>query len=164
MNGTPKERISKARKFAWEVALQVSVWAIIGTIATSIYWIPIVYGTVTAVGKNSMTGETNRTAIAELAVIVGDMGVLYGNAEILDVGDTLTAQVNFHSDARRYSEPGTRLVLTNTGDGRKMSATVEVDGKFEGEPHIFLNLSRAAGRRVGASPGDLIQVMIVAEK
>ena len=163
MNETPKEKISKARKFAWEVALQVSVWAIIGTIASSIYWIPIVYGTVTAVGENSEAVGKNKTAIEELGVIVGDMGQLYGNAEIQAVGDTLTAQVNIHSDARRYSEPGTRLVLTNTGDPRKMSATVVVDGKFESEPHIFVTLTRAAGRRVGANPGDLIQVMIVQE-
>lgn len=160
---TPREHISKARKFAWEVAVQVSVWAIVGMIATSFYWIPLVYGTVTGVGVNAGGIASNSKAIGELTETLGGMGQLFGNAEILDAGDTMTAQVNIHSDARRYSEPGSRLVLTNTGDRRKMSVTITVDGKFESEPHIFLTLSRAAGTRLGAAPEDVIQIMIEPE-
>lgn len=158
------EKISRAGKFAREWAMNVTVFISVSLFFSAWYWIPAAYSTVTAIGENSTSVETNEKAIEELAVIVGDMGQLFGNAEILDVGDGLTAQVNIHSDARRYSEPGTRLVLTNTGDRRKMSVTVEVDGKFESEPHIFLSISRASGRRVGANPGDVIQVMIVSEK
>jgi len=41
-----------------------------------------------------------------------------------------------------------------------MSVIVTVEGKFEGEPFLFLNMSRAAGRAIGARPGDEIQVAI----
>ena len=41
-----------------------------------------------------------------------------------------------------------------------MTVTVTVDGKFESEPFTLLNLSNAAGRAVGASSRDRIQVMV----
>jgi len=88
------------------------------------------------------------------------MGQLFGNALILENGVALTASVNIHSDAGRWSKRGTRLVVTNTGDRSAMTVTITVEGKYEGEPHQFLNMSRAAGRAVGANPGDQIQVAI----
>lgn len=92
------------------------------------------------------------SALTELAETVGGMDQLFGNAEILPGGDDFTASVNIHSDAVRWYQTGRRLTVTNTGDRREMSVTVTVEGKFEGEPHLFLNLSAAAGRAIGAPP------------
>ena len=144
--------------------MNVSVALGILVITTSWAWIPATYSTVRSISENSSAVVSNAAAISELAEVVGDMGQLFGNAEILDVGDTMTAQINIHSDAVRF-KPGQRLDVTNTGDRREMSVTVEVDGKFESDPYHFLNLSRSAGVRLGARPEDTIQVMIVpAEK
>lgn len=150
----------RARHFAWEVALQVSVWGVISIIATSFIWIPAVIGTVRTITTNKDSIEVNAAAISELAVTLGGMGEIFGGANILENGQELTVIVNVHSDAGRYFQPGRRLTVTNTGDSREMSVTVEVAGKFEGEPHMFLNMTRAAGRAIGANPGDEIQVSI----
>jgi len=152
--------VEKARHFAWEVALQVSVWGAISIIATSWIWIPAVIGTVSSIGENTKDITTLRSSVNELAVTVGGMGTIFGNASVHENGQDLTVIVNVHSDAGRYFQPGRRLTVTNTGDSREMSVTVEVAGKFEGEPHLFLNLTRAAGRAIGADPGDEIQVSI----
>jgi len=153
---------SKARKFAWEVAVQVTVWSMTGVIAMSWYWIPAIYGTVLTIGENKADIETVRLSVVELSETLGGMAQIFGNAEILENGTTLSVSVNIHSDAGRWSKPGTRLTVVNTGDQREMSVIVRVEGKFEGEPHLFLNMSQAAGRAVGAVPGDQIQVSIEA--
>lgn len=157
---TPKEKISKARKFAWEVALYVTVGVIMSVIGAAWWWIPAVYGTVTSIGINSEGIAANKTAISEVTETLGGMGVLFGNAEILEEGQTHTASVNTNSDARRWSAPGTRLQVINTGDRRKMSTVVTVEGKFEDDPSIFLFLSRSSGSAIGAAPGDKVQVSI----
>jgi len=162
MNDRP-ETISRARKFAREWSMNVSVILSVSLLASSPYSIPKVIETVRAIGTNTEAVVTNSTAIFELTELLGDMGQLFGNGEISDVGDVMTAQINIHSDAVRF-KPGQRIVVTNTGDRREMSATVEVAGKFESEPHIFLILTRGAGRALGAQPGETIQIMIVPEK
>lgn len=132
------------------------------TILTSPGWISYSVLTVLAVGQNSEATAVNAEAIKGLTAVVGGMTQLFGNAEILDVGDVMTAAINTHSDAVRF-KPGQRLVVTNTGDRREMSVTLIVEGKFESEPHVFLNLSRNAGRALGASPGEMIQVAVEPE-
>ena len=151
MNKMPQ--LSKFGKFCWECGQQATVVLLVLGITSSWIWIPVVYGTVMSVGENTK-------AIAELVEIVGGMGQLFGNAEILGGGERMTASINVHSDAGRWSKSGRRLTVTNTGDRREMSVNVTVEGKFEGEPHLFLNLSRAAGEAIGAKPGDEIQVAI----
>ena len=152
--------LSKAKAYAWEVSMKIAV--IIGVLAFfgSPGWIYGIYTTVTAIGKNTAAIETVTESLAEMSVTLGGMGQLFGNAMILENGVALTASVNIHSDAGRWSKQGTRLVVTNTGDRSAMTVTLTVEGKFEGEPHQFLNMSRAAGRAVGANPGDQIQVAI----
>lgn len=159
---TPKEKISKARKFAWEVALYVTVGVIMSVIGAAWWWIPAAYGTVTSIGTNSEGIATNKTAIIEITETLGGMGVLFGNAEIQEGGLTLTASVNTDSDARRWAAQGTRLQVINIGDRRKMSAIVTVEGKFEDDPSIFLFLSRASGSAIGAAPGEKVVVSIEA--
>lgn len=158
----PPEKLSKARKFAWEVAVQVTVWSMTGLIASSWIWVPAIYGTVLDIGENKADIASNGLAITELATTLGGMDQIFGNAEIQENGTSLTVSVNVHSSAVRWSQPGQRLQVINTGDRREMSVIVTVEGKFEDEPHIFLNMSRAAGRAVGASPGDQIQVAVEA--
>jgi len=145
--------LSKFGKFCWDCGQQATVVLLVLGITSSWYWIPAVYGTAKSIGENTR-------AIAELVEVVGGMGQLFGNAKILEGGTEMTASVNVHSDAVRWYQPGRRLTVTNTGDPREMSVNVTVEGKFEGEPHLFLNLSRAAGEAVGASPGEEIQVAI----
>jgi len=128
-------------------------------VLTSPGWISYSVLTVLAVGENSRAVLANAEAIKELTAVVGGMAQLFGNAEILDIGETMTASINTHSDAVRF-KPGQNLVVTNTGDRRAMSVRLIVEGKFESQPHIFLNLSRNAGRALGASPGETIQVAI----
>jgi len=142
--------------------VQVTVWSMTGIIAMSWYWIPAAYGFVTSVGENTADIETVRVSVVELTETLGGMAQIFGNAEILENGTTLSVSVNIHSDAGRWSKPGTRLQVINTGDRREMSVIVSVGGKFEGEPHLFLNMSRAAGRAIGANPGDEIQVAVEA--
>ncbi len=154
--------VEKARHFAWEVAVQVTVWSMTGVIAMSWYWIPAIYGTVLTIGENKADIETVRLSVVELTETLGGMAQIFGNAEIQENGTTLSVSVNIHSDAGRWSKPGTMLTVVNTGDRREMSVIVAVEGKFEGEPHLFLNMSRAAGRAIGANPGDEIQVSIEA--
>lgn len=158
----PPEALSKARKFAWEVAVQVTVWSMTGVIAMSWYWVPAIYGTVLSIGENKVDIANNGLAIRELSETLGGMAQIFGNAEILENGTTLSVSVNIHSDAGRWSRPGQQLQVINTGDRREMSVIVSVEGKFEGEPHLFLTMSRAAGRAIGANPGDEIQVAIQA--
>ena len=128
-------------------------------ILSSPVWISYSVFTVLAVGENSAAITANSKVILELTEAMGGMTQLFGNAEILEVGEVMTAAINTHSDAVRF-KPGQRLVVTNTGDRREMSVTLIVEGKFESEPHVFLNLSRNAGRALGARPGDTIQVAI----
>lgn len=157
--------LARAKAYAWEVSMKIAV--IIGVLAFfgSPGWIYGVYSTVTAIGKNTKDITSLRTSVTELSETLGGMGQLFGNAVILENGVALTASVNIHSDAGRWSKQGTRLVVTNTGDRSAMTVILTVEGKFEGEPHQFLNMSRAAGRSVGANPGDQIQVAIeVAEE
>ena len=133
--------------------MKISVTLGVLALLSSPVWVVQVYATVVSIGENTK-------AIAELVEIVGGMGQLFGNALILEGGTAMTASVNVHSDAVRWYKPGRRLTVTNTGDRREMSVNVTVEGKFEGEPHLFLNLSRAAGLAVGASSGEEIQVAI----
>ena len=123
-------------------------------------WISYSVLTVLSVGRNTVAITANTETITELAETLGGMNQLFGNAQILENGQSLTVTINVHSDAGRWSQRGRRLIVVNTGDSREMSTTVTVEGKFEGEPHLFLNMSRAAGRAIGASPGDEIQVSI----
>lgn len=152
--------VEKARHFAWEVALQVSVWGVATIIATSWIWIPAMIGTVNSIGENTKDIATLRSSVTGLAEVVGGMGEIFGIAEILENGQDLTVSVNVHSDAGRYSRLGRRLLVTNIGSRREMSVTVTVAGNFEEESHLFLNLSRAAGRAIGADPGDEINVSV----
>jgi hypothetical protein len=133
-----------------------------GIIAMSWYWIPAIYGTVLTIGENKADIETVRLSVVELTETLGGMAQIFGNAEILENGTTLSVSVNIHSDAGRWSRPGQQLQVINTGDRREMSVIVTVEGKFEGEPHLFLTMSRAAGRAIGANPGDQIQVAVQA--
>ena len=130
------------------------------TILSSPVWLSYSVLTVLSVGENKIAIETNTSAITGLTETLGGMSQIFGNAEVQENGTTLTASVNTRSDAGRYSQPGRRLTVINTGSRREMSVIVTVEGKFEGEPFLFLNMSRAAGRAIGAQPGDEIQVAI----
>ena len=155
----PTPTLSTAGKWIWEVSVKVSVVVIVGLLFSSPVWVSRVYSAVTSIGENTKEISANSKLIAELAITLGGMGQLFGNAEVLDVGDTMTASYNTHSDAVRF-KPGQRLIVTNTGDRREMSVTLVIEGKFESEPHIFLNLSKNAGRALGATPGDMVQIAI----
>ncbi len=132
-------------------------------ILSSPVWLSYSVLTVLSVGKNTTAIAANTTSIEGLTETLGGMQVIFGNADIQMNGQALTASVNIHSDAGRWSKPGTRLHVTNTGSRREMSVHVTVAGKFEDEPHVFLNMTSAAGRAVGAQPGDQIQVSIEQE-
>jgi len=139
--------------------MKLSVALGVIVVLSSPVWISQGWATVNSIGANTKAITANVTAITELTESLGGMTQLFGNAEVLGVGDVMTAAINTHSDAVRF-KPGQRLVVTNTGDRREMSVTLTVEGKFESEPHVFLNLSRNAGRALGARPGDTIQVAI----
>ena len=163
MPGPHVEKISKLKKFLWEWSMKLSVTlAIIATLSSPV-WVKSGIATITSIGANTAAVARNTVAIQGLTVLVGDMGQVFGNAEILDVGDTLTAAINLHSDAVRF-KPGQTLEITNTGDRRQMTAIVIVEGKFESDPFTLLNLSMAAGRALGARPEDKIQIAIEASK
>ena len=155
----PEPAVTKPKSFAREWAMKLAVLLGFAVILGSPGWGWGVYNTVKSVGENSEAIIALTETVTELTATLGGMGQLFGNAEILDVGDTMTAAYNTHSDAVRF-KPGQRLVVTNTGDRREMSVTLVIEGKFESEPHIFLNLSKNAGRALGATPGDTIQVAI----
>jgi hypothetical protein len=127
-------------------------------ILTSPGWIGYSIFTVLAVGENTAAITANAAAIGELTEAVGGMAQLFGNAEILENGGNLTAAINTHSNAVRFRE-GQELRVTNTSDRNETTITVVVQGKFEGEPHLLLNLSSASGRAIRAST-EQIQVAI----
>lgn len=155
----PTPTLSTARKWVWEVSMKISVTLGILLVLSSPVWVSQGYSTMMSIGENTKAISANAALIAELAITLGGMGQLFGNAEILDVGEVMTAAINTHSDAVRF-KPGQRLIVTNTGDRREMSVTLVIEGKFESEPHVFLNLSKNAGRALGAMPGETIQVAI----
>ncbi len=150
----------KAKSFAREWSMKITVLLGMSVILGSPAWAPTLYQTLKAIGENSEAIVAVTATVTKLAATVGGMDQIFGNAEIQENGTTLTASVNTRSDAGRYSQPGRRLTVINTGSRREMSVIVTVEGKFEGESHIFLNMSRAAGRAMGAQPGDEIQVAI----
>ncbi len=152
-------KISKARKWLWGVSMNTSVILAVGAILSSPAWVGGFIKQHQQIDDNAAAIVTNGAAIQSLVETVGDMGLLFGNAEIMEVGAGLTASINLHSDAVRFKQ-GQRLEITNTGDRRQMTTTVTVDGKFESEPFTLLNLSNQAGRAVGAGSGDRIQVMV----
>lgn len=163
MPGPHVEKISKFKKFVWEWSMKLAVTLAVLVTLSSPVWVSSGIATVTSIGANTAAVAKITVTVQELTVLVGDMGQVFGNAEILDVGDTLTAAVNLHSDAVRF-KPGQTLEITNTGDRRQMTAVVTVEGKFESDPFTLLNLSRAAGRALGARPEDKIQIAIGASK
>ena len=79
--------------------MQVTVWSMTGIIAMSWYWIPAIYGTVVTIGENKADIETVRLSVVELTETLGGMAQIFGNAEILENGTTLSVSVNIHSDA-----------------------------------------------------------------
>ena len=135
----------------------MKVTVVLGVMAllSSPAWVSQGLETVRSIGENTK-------AIEEIREIVGGMNVLFGNAEVLEEGQTMTASVNVNSEARRWARSGRRLEIINTGDRRQMSVTVTVNGKFEAEPNVFLYMSRASGSAIGARPGEKVQVSIEA--
>ncbi len=152
--------IKEAKSFAREWSMKITVLLGMAVIFGSPVWVTKGYQTLRAIGENSIAIIALGETVTGITETLGGMEQIFGNAEIRENGTTLTVAVNVHSEAGRYSQPGRRLTITNTGDPREMSVQVTVEGKFEGEPHLFLHMSRAAGRGVGAVPGDQIQVAI----
>jgi len=152
--------LSEAKKFAREWSMKITVLLGMSVILGSPVWISQGYATLKSIGENQAAIVALTETVTEITETLGGMDQIFGNAEIQENGTTLTVAVNVHSQAGRYSQPGKRLTIINTGSRRQMSVIVTVEGKFEGEPHLFLNMSRAAGRAVGAAPGDQIQVAI----
>ncbi len=152
--------VEKAKSFAREWSMKITVLLGMAVILGSPVWITQGYQTLKAIGENSKAIVAVTKTVTELAATVGGMSQIFGNAEIQENGTTLTASVNTRSDAGRYSQPGRRLTVINTGSRQERSVIVTVEGKFEGEPYLFLNMSRAAGRAIGAQPGDEIQVAV----
>jgi len=127
-------------------------------VLSSPVWISQGWATVNSIGANSQAISANAVAIGELTEVVGGMIQIFGNAEILENGAALTAAINTHSNAVRFRE-GQQLRVTNTSDRSETTITIVVQGKFEDEPHLLLNLSAAAGRAIRASEKE-IQVAI----
>jgi hypothetical protein len=134
---------------------------ILAGILTSPGWIGYSVLTVLSVGENTAAIAVNSKSIGDLAEAVGGMAQLFGNAEVMANGTSLTAAINTHSNAVRFRE-GQRLLVTNTSDRGQTQITLTVQGKFEGEAHLLLNLSAVAGRALRAST-DEIQVAIEPE-
>ena len=111
-----------------------------------------------AVGENVEAITVNSKAINELTEAIGGMSQLFGNAEILENGSSLTAAINTSSNAVRFEE-GQQLLVTNKTDQSRATITITVQGKFESGPFHLLDLSAASGRALRASE-KTIQVVI----
>ncbi len=111
-----------------------------------------------AVGENVEAIAANSKVISDLTEAIGGMSQLFGNAEILEDGSSLTAAINTSSNAVRFEE-GQQLLVTNKTDQSRATITITVQGKFESGPFHLLDLSAAAGRALRASE-NTIQVVI----
>lgn len=144
--------------------MKLSVLLGMSVILGSPVWVSQGYTTIKSISENRVAIVALGETVTEMSETLGGMDQIFGNADILENGANLTVSVNVHSQAGRYSQPGRRLTVTNTGDRREMSVIVSVEGKFEGEPHLFLSMSHAAGRAIGAQSGDEIQIAIAPVK
>ena len=158
---SPAPTLSTTRKFLWEWSMKLSVTLGVLFVLSSPVWVSQGWATISSISGNTAAIEANAEAIKDLAEALGGMTMLFGNAEILPDGSSLTAAINLHSDAVRFRE-GQRLLVTNTSDRGQTQITLTVQGKFEDAPHLLLNLSAGAGRALRAST-DQIQVAIEPE-